>query len=119
METFQNLASSQPVVVLLLRSGRFAGGVFCQNKCLEHRTCQRYTVRKGQGKAQSTQDGSRRPKSMGAQLRRQGEVNLWQDIKETMQQWKQYLQRNSLDSRVVSKDFAKGTIGGGGQSFGP
>ena len=101
---------SQPVIVLLLRSGRFAGGVFRQDKCLVHRTCQRYTVRKGQGKAQSTQDGSRRPKSMGAQLRRQGELSLWQDIKETMQQWKQYLHDTPLILLSCPKTLQKGLL---------
>jgi type IV secretory pathway VirB10-like protein len=102
--------ATQPVIVLLLRSGRFAGGVFCQNKCLVHRTCQRYTVRKGQGKAQSTQDGSRRPKSMGAQLRRQGELKLWQDIKETMQQWKQFLHETPLILMSCPKTLQKGLL---------
>jgi Bacteroidetes VLRF1 release factor/Vms1-associating treble clef domain len=80
--------SSQNVMVILLRSGRFAAGLFLGPKCLVHRACQRYTVRKGQGKAQSTMDASRRPKSMGAQLRRAGEEQLQQDIVQTLQQWK-------------------------------
>jgi hypothetical protein len=85
-----------PVVVILLRSGRFAAGIFQKNKCLVHRACQRYTVRKGQGKAQSTQDGSRRPKSVGSQLRRAGEENLQQDIEKTMQEWKSHLAKAAL-----------------------
>lgn len=85
-----------PVLVVLLRSGRFAAGIFQGQKCLVHRACQRYTIRGKQGKAQSTQDGSRRPKSMGAQLRRQGEENLQQDIKETMEQWKSQIANTSL-----------------------
>lgn len=75
------------VVVLLIQSGRFAGGVFRHGKCLAHRATARYTVRKGQGKAQSTQDGSRRPKSMGSQLRRAGEEQLKVDIETTLLQW--------------------------------
>lgn len=39
----------QPIVILLIRSGRFAGGVFVKEKCVEHRVCQRYTIRRGQG----------------------------------------------------------------------
>jgi len=111
----QNLASPQPMVVLLLRSGRFAGGVFLGNKCLQHRACQRYTVRKGQGKAQSSQDGSRRPKSMGAQLRRQGEVNLWQDVKDTLQQWKKYLQETPLILLSCPKTMQKGLLEAAGK----
>ena len=40
---------NEPIVILLIRSGRFAGGVFLKDKCVEHRACQRYTVRRGQG----------------------------------------------------------------------
>lgn len=75
------------VVVLLIQSGRFAGGVFRHGKCLAHRATVRYTVRKGQGKAQSVQDGSRRPKSVGSQLRRAGEEQLKVDIKTTLMKW--------------------------------
>jgi len=75
------------VVVLLIQSGRFAGGVFRRGKCLAHRVSARYTIRKGQGKAQSTQDGTRRPKSVGSQLRRAGEEQLKIDIKTTLAQW--------------------------------
>jgi hypothetical protein len=61
---FHNLSKKMqkekaPVVVLLLRSGRFAGGVFQGDRILTHRAFQRYTIRKGQGKAQSSQDNSK------------------------------------------------------------
>jgi hypothetical protein len=86
-----------PVVVLLLRSGRFAGGVFQGDRCLAHRAFQRYTVRKGQGKAQSSQDKSKsKAKSMGAQLRRAGEQSLKEDIHATILEWKDYIQKASL-----------------------
>ena len=87
----ERLSSTTPdeavVVVLLIQSGRFAGGVFRHGKCLAHRATVRYTIRKGQGKAQSTQDGSRRPKSVGSQLRRAGEEQLKLDIKTTLAKW--------------------------------
>jgi hypothetical protein len=86
----------RPVVVLLLRSGRFVGGVFVAGTCVTHRSFQRYTVRKGQGKAQSTQDNQRRPKSMGAQLRRAGEQNLKEDIEKLICEWKEHIDRASL-----------------------
>jgi hypothetical protein len=76
------------IVCLLMQSGRFAGGVFQQGKCVAHRTSTHYTVRKGQGKAQSTQDGNRRPKSMGSQLRRAGEQSTKEDIQSTLKEWK-------------------------------
>jgi hypothetical protein len=86
-----------PVVVLLLRSGRFAGGVFQGDQILTHRAFQRYTVRKGQGKAQSSQDNSKsKAKSMGAQLRRAGEQGLKEDIHATILEWKDYIQKASL-----------------------
>ncbi len=86
------------VVVLLIQSGRFAGGVFRRGKCLAHRAAVRYTIRKGQGKAQSTQDGSRRPKSVGSQLRRAGEEQLKLDIKTTLAKWTElgYIKRACL-----------------------
>ncbi len=87
----------QPVVVLALRSGRFAGAVFLQNECVVHTTRQRYTVRKGQGKAQSSQDNAgAAPKSMGAQLRRHGEMQLQEDIAQTLKRWKLYLETAAL-----------------------
>ncbi|GAX11361.1 hypothetical protein FisN_22Lh031 [Fistulifera solaris] len=87
----------QPVVVLALRSGRFAGAVFLEEKCVVHTTSQRYTVRKGQGKAQSSQDNAgAAPKSMGAQLRRHGEMQLQQDIVQTFKKWKHYLETAAL-----------------------
>jgi Bacteroidetes VLRF1 release factor/Vms1-associating treble clef domain len=79
------------VVVLLLQSGRFGGGVFEQGKCVVHRAFQQYTVRKGQGKAQSSQDQKRRPKSVGSQLRRSGEQALKEDVRETLEEWKRYI----------------------------
>jgi len=87
----KNATNKNAVMIILLRSGRFAGGIFQGPNCLVHRACQRYTVRKGQGKAQSTQDANRKAKSMGAQLRRAGEENLQEDIAETMQDWKSHI----------------------------
>jgi len=86
------------VVILLIQSGRFAGGVFKRGKCLAHRATVRYTIRKGQGKAQSTQDGSRRPKSVGSSLRRAGEEQLKLDIKTTLAKWIEmgYIEKASL-----------------------
>ena len=88
----------QPVVVVLaLRSGRFAGAVFQGDTCVVHTTRQRYTVRRGQGKAQSSQDNAgAAPKSMGAQLRRRGELQLQKDIADTIHEWKDYIQTAAL-----------------------
>ncbi|OEU13601.1 hypothetical protein FRACYDRAFT_262317 [Fragilariopsis cylindrus CCMP1102] len=80
-------SSSAVVVILLIQSGRFAGGVFRCGRCISHRATTRYTVRKGQGKAQSAQDSSSRPKSIGSQLRRAGEQQLNEDVKMTLKEW--------------------------------
>eukprot|EP00751_Fragilariopsis_kerguelensis_P037205 CAMPEP_0170955438 /NCGR_PEP_ID=MMETSP0735-20130129/33192_1 /TAXON_ID=186038 /ORGANISM="Fragilariopsis kerguelensis, Strain L26-C5" /LENGTH=726 /DNA_ID=CAMNT_0011367335 /DNA_START=58 /DNA_END=2238 /DNA_ORIENTATION=+ len=83
-------SSSAIVVVLLMQSGRFAGGVFRCGRCLSHRATTRYTVRKGQGKAQSAQDSSSRVKSVGSQLRRAGEQQLNEDVRMTLNEWTEY-----------------------------
>jgi hypothetical protein len=91
------LPGKKLVVVLLLRSGRFAGGVFEAGHSVAHRAFQRYTVRKGQGGAQSSQDNSKRKaKSMGAQLRRAGEQGMKEDILSTIIEWKQYFNQAGL-----------------------
>jgi len=100
-QSFLSLASAigskqKPVVVLCLRSGRFACGVFTGGTCAVHRALQRYTVRKGQGKAQSVQDSQRRAKSMGSQLRRAGEQKLQEDIAETITDWKEHVEQAAL-----------------------
>lgn len=84
------------VLVVLIRSGRFAAGAFAGEKCVVHTTSTRYTVRRGQGRAQSSQDGNRRPKSMGAQLRRAGEQSLKEDIQATLMQWNNFFTRAAL-----------------------
>jgi hypothetical protein len=85
------------VVILLLQSGRFAGAMFAQDKCIQHKAFQHYTVRKGQGKAQSAQDSQRRAKSMGSQLRRQGEIKLKEDVQNLLsQEWASLIQNASL-----------------------
>ena len=88
---------SKPIVVLLLKSGRFAGGVFMEEKCVIHRCCTRYTVRRGQGKSQSSNDGGKsKAKSMGAQLRRAGEVALQEDVMETLHNWSDHLSNAAI-----------------------
>lgn len=89
-------AKRKTIVVLFLRSGRFAGAVFQGRDCLAHRVLTRYTVRKGQGKAQSSQDSQRRAKSMGSQLRRAGEQSLREDMSATVKEWKVHFDNAAL-----------------------
>ena len=90
------ISARKSVVILLLRSGSLAAGVFYGAQCTDHRVCQRYTVRKGQGKAQSSQDSKRRAKSMGSQLRRAGEESLKDDIRSTILDWENHLDQACL-----------------------
>ena len=78
---------THPVLVILLRSGRLAAAIFNGQTCTAHRVSTKYTVRKGQGKAQSSQDGNRKAKSIGSQLRRQGELALREDLVTLMKDW--------------------------------
>eukprot|EP00590_Aulacoseira_subarctica_P003109 CAMPEP_0172420314 /NCGR_PEP_ID=MMETSP1064-20121228/6704_1 /TAXON_ID=202472 /ORGANISM="Aulacoseira subarctica , Strain CCAP 1002/5" /LENGTH=635 /DNA_ID=CAMNT_0013160233 /DNA_START=17 /DNA_END=1924 /DNA_ORIENTATION=- len=85
------------VTVILLRSGRFAAAVFLQADCLVHTTSTRYTVRRGQGGAQSLHDTSKgKAKSVGSQLRREGEKALWGDVRTALNQWSTYLRQSVL-----------------------
>ena len=68
--------------VLLLRSGRFAAGIFQGNHLVHHRVLKRYTTRRGQGGSQAAADGTgKAPKSAGASLRRHGEAMLAADVR--------------------------------------
>lgn len=101
LQAFQNLCrdlqeQSKPIIVLFVRSGRFAAAVFVRGECVDHHTKTTYTIRKGQGKAQSVQDSQRRAKSIGSQLRRQGEEKLQQDIAETASRWKSHVNAAAL-----------------------
>ena len=88
----EGLQSSKAVVVITMRSGRFGGGVFVDGKCVSHKTSSRYTTRRGQGGAQSSNDkGKGKAKSMGAQLRRAGEIALENDVKEACELWNAWL----------------------------
>ena len=109
--------SCKPVVVLFLRTGRFAGAVFSGADCVAHRTLQRYTVRKGQGKAQSAQDSSSRANSMGAQLRRAGEVALQQDVTQTLVEWQDYMQQAALIFVSCPKTMKKNLFTGGAEQI--
>jgi Bacteroidetes VLRF1 release factor/Vms1-associating treble clef domain len=86
------------VVIWWMRSGRFAGGVFVNDKCVAHSTKARYTTRKGQGKSQSAMDNQKGKsiKSVGAQLRRAGQVQLWDDVRSVAVAWTSYLQKAHL-----------------------
>jgi len=106
----QSNDSSPTIIVVLIQSGRFASAVFnlqSSNKhtkdttpqMIAHKTSTRYTVRKGQGGSQSSHDQNKsKAKSVGAQLRREGEKQLRHDVHTTFAEWKKlnYIQRSAL-----------------------
>lgn len=106
--------TSSTVVILTVRSGRFAGAVYSctsPSRCLVHTSKTRYTVRRGQGKAQSAQDGNRRAQSMGSQLRRHGEVQLQADITNTLTEWDAYLQAAVVILIAIPKTMVRTVLG--------
>lgn len=112
LQAFSKLAQDlqeqdKPIIVLFVRSGRFAGAVFVRGECVDHHTKTTYTIRKGQGKAQSAQDSQRRAKSVGSQLRRQGEEKLQQDITETAMRWKEQVNAAALVLVSIPKTMKK------------
>jgi len=96
-------------LVLLLRSGRFAAAIFHQGTCLKHTTSTRYTARKGQGGAQSSNDNAKgKAKSVGSQLRRSGEIQLRKDVASVLQDWEQEIRKCALCFLSVSKTLQNG-----------
>lgn len=102
LNTLDNLttSSSSNIIIVLLQSGRFVAAVYKlkttnhskipQLAMLAHKTSTRYTIRKGQGGSQSNYDSSSgKAKSVGAQLRREGEKQLRQDVIATWKLWKE------------------------------
>ncbi|KAF4677787.1 Ankyrin repeat and zinc finger domain-containing protein 1 [Perkinsus chesapeaki] len=83
-------ASSEIVVVLLFRSGRFAGCVWDgDGKVIEHTTFKKCTVRRKQGGAQRNFEQA---KSMGAFMRRTQDAKIREDVSELISdRWREYL----------------------------
>jgi Bacteroidetes VLRF1 release factor/Vms1-associating treble clef domain len=99
--------AKKPTFTLLLQSGRFAASVFLGSQCLHHTTSTRYTVRKGQGRAQNSQDGRRKPKSVGSQLRRAGEEALRKDVFNFLLHNKSHLENACLILISIPKVMVK------------
>ncbi|KAJ3286955.1 hypothetical protein HK104_008804 [Borealophlyctis nickersoniae] len=85
--------------LLMLGAGHFAGAIFdCKTeKAVVHKTFHRYTTRRKQGGAQSSNDQAKgKAKSAGAGLRRYNEMALQQEIRELLVEWKSYLNKSDL-----------------------
>ena len=75
-----SLSTCSKVLIILLRSGALSHCLFTNATISHHATKCHYTVRKGQGGSQSSNDkGKGKANSMGAQLRRDGERKTRED----------------------------------------
>ncbi|VDM17891.1 unnamed protein product [Hydatigera taeniaeformis] len=91
------LRKSRFWAILLYSGGKFAGGIFDEDKEVVHKTLHRYTVRAKQGGGQflrdATQGGLSGHKSAGSSLRRHGEMAIRADISHLLHvKWRTYLQ---------------------------
>ena len=76
------------VAIILVHGGYFAGAVFdSPNRCLKHKTFQKYIVRKGQGRRQSAHDKESRGQSIGAHIRRENEKKFSLQLRSTLMEW--------------------------------
>uniref|UniRef100_A0A7S1PZC7 VLRF1 domain-containing protein n=1 Tax=Alexandrium catenella TaxID=2925 RepID=A0A7S1PZC7_ALECA len=81
--------------VFLLSAGHFAACIFDgRGRVEQHRTCRRYAVRGKQGGAQGSHDKkSGKARSIGAQMRREGEKKLAEDVRRVMLEWAEPLRK--------------------------
>ncbi|GMH79348.1 hypothetical protein TL16_g08114 [Triparma laevis f. inornata] len=82
LPTALSTLKSKRVTIILLRSGSLSYGIYTNTKKTHHKSQKRYTVRKGQGGTQSSADSGKTIKSIGSQLRRDGEKKLREDCKQ-------------------------------------
>ena len=80
--------------LVMIGSGHFAGCVIdcITGKPIAHKTFHRYTTRRKQGGAQSSNDSSKgNAKSAGAGLRRYNEAALQTEVRDLIVSWKDYI----------------------------
>ncbi|EFA08600.1 tRNA endonuclease ANKZF1 [Tribolium castaneum] len=109
--------SNRKWAVLMLGGGHFAGAVFDNDQVVVHKTFHCYTVRAGQGGAQSSRDaksGGSGPKSAGASLRRYNEQALVQHVRGIVDTWKSQLDECALILYRASGPYNRGVLFGGG-----
>ena len=83
-----NYLIGKNIMIILLRSGRFAGGIFdIKGNAIATKTYRKYTVRSGRGFSQSKAGGSKKFNSAGAQIRMENEKTLKEDIYELFSKW--------------------------------
>jgi hypothetical protein len=103
--------------VLLFRAGRFAGAVWdAEGNVLVHTTIKRYTVRRKNGGSQSKNDKSKGSpaQSIGAQLRREQEKKLREEVGEIVNSnWNKYFLNSScIVFAYASKSLVDGLMVG-------
>jgi hypothetical protein len=94
-QTFYHAISNMQWAFLALSGGRFVGMIVnvATDEMIEHKTFQRYTVRRKQGGSQRGKDASgNKPKSAGANIRRQNEVMLDNEVRALLNVWRNKLQ---------------------------
>ena len=85
------------VVALSPEIHKKAGGVERQARVLAHKTFHRYTTRRKQGGAQSSNDASKgAANSAGSSLRRYNEVALEAEIRQLLRDWKSMIDESQL-----------------------
>ncbi|EPY29008.1 hypothetical protein STCU_04771 [Strigomonas culicis] len=78
----------------MCHGGYFAGGVFVNNKCITHKSFQRYVVRKKQGGKQSSnaKDGGGSYNSVGSQIRAAQEIKWRIDVCHILSAWRSVIE---------------------------
>lgn len=85
------------VLIILFRSGRFAGGIYDLNGTeIAEKTFRTYTVRGKQGGSQSSRDGSKQYNSAGAMIRAHNENKISHDIQTLLKGWNRHICRCTL-----------------------
>ena len=98
LRRFMNLMESVRILILI-RSGRVAAGVYSGSKCLAEKTIKKYTTRAKQGGSQSARDNSSsgRIRSAGASIRRANEIRLVEEVRELLGvKWASYLNQAAV-----------------------
>ncbi|KNC97880.1 uncharacterized protein SPPG_06872 [Spizellomyces punctatus DAOM BR117] len=99
LRKYQSLQQPTHWTLLMLAAGHFAGTVVnCKDgTAIVHKTFHRYTTRRKQGGAQSSNDQAKgKANSAGAGLRRYNEQALQKEIRDLLVEWKDYLSTSDL-----------------------
>lgn len=81
------------ILVILLRAGNFASGVFnVDGIAIATKTIHKYTIRAGRGFSQSKAGGSKQYHSAGSQIRAENEKKLMEEIYVVFHSWAGHIQ---------------------------